>query len=158
MKFGDLDQGLGSRAGLPAPLLPLLESSDGNAEQRGEPGLRKPGLFRCTGAWKDPTVYRRPIRPALISRMPARISRPISRVFSQWVSCFLAILGIVNVFHHLSQNVRRDVLWHIVCADREQPEFAASAPQAINDPQPAALAATLRTPAQLLLRRPSLER
>ena len=48
MKFCDLDQGLCSRAGLPTPLLPLLERSNGDSKQRGELGLRKPGLFAST--------------------------------------------------------------------------------------------------------------
>src|SRR5450830_1290893 len=81
--------------------------------------------------------------------MPSSISRPTLRVFSHSVSCFSVILRIVNVLLHLSQHVRRDVLPHILSVDREHPELATSTPQVIDDPQPAALAATLRTPAQL---------
>src|SRR5688572_22914496 len=79
------------------------------------------------------TVVTRPCSPRFSSRKPSSISRPMFRFG----------LGIVDFLSNLAQDVRGDVLGHVLRIDRQHPDNALSELRKIND----AIATSLSTAA-----------
>jgi len=109
----DFDQCLRRRAGLAAPLLPVLERTHGYAEQPGKLRLRQPRLLARPND-RIRIDCEPPPRPALISRSPDRTSSPRFRVLP-FGELFLSHLRIFDLLSHRSQEVCGYVFSHVLC-------------------------------------------
>src|SRR5947209_7444395 len=93
-------------------------------------------LVSATGG----NVTTRPTSPRLISRMPSRISAPMSRV---------RFLAIFNLPPNLPQDVGWDVLCDVLWIKRQHPDHALTRPQVVDDTEPTAFPAAGKPPPEL---------
>src|SRR5450631_314784 len=84
------------------------------------------------------TSVTRPVSPRLSSRMPSRISRPIS----------LLVLAI-DFFLDSPEDVRGDVFGFVLCIDGQHPDGASVKARVIDDAYSATLTATRLAPSKL---------